>query len=108
MNPLLMSVLLIVGLAFFGRTMYHKIQLLMALEPANRANHIKERLKNMVIIAFGQKRLVGRQKERTSGLMHALIFWGFCILIIRSLNLYGEGFIKGFQLPFLGDGFILT
>ena len=107
MNPLLMSLLLVVGLAFFGRTMYHKIQLLMALEPANRANHIKERLKNMVIIALGQKRLVGRQKERTSGLMHALIFWGFCILIIRSLNLYGEGFIKGFQLPFLGDGFIL-
>jgi len=107
MNPLLMSILLIVGLAFFGRTMYNKILLLMALEPANRANHIKERLKNMVIIALGQKRLVGRKKERASGVMHALIFWGFCILLIRSLTLYGEGFAKGFTLPFLGDDFIL-
>jgi len=107
MNPLLMSILLIVGLAFFGRTMYNKILLLMALEPANRANHIKERLKDLVIIALGQKRLVGRKKERASGIMHALIFWGFCILLIRSLNLYGEGFVKGFHLPFLGDGFIL-
>ncbi len=107
MNPLLMSLLLIVGLALFGRTMYHKILLLMALEPADRANHVKERLKNMLILAIGQKRLVGRKKEWTAGIMHALIFWGFCILIIRSLNIYGEGFIQGYHLPFLGDDFIL-
>lgn len=107
MNPLLMSILLIVGLTLFGRTMYCKILLLMALEPADRAGHIKERLKNMVILAIGQKRLVGREKERASGIMHALIFWGFCILLIRSLNLYGEGFIKGYQLPFFGDDYIL-
>lgn len=107
MNPVLMSLLLIVGVAVFARTMYHKILLLMALEPASRVDNIKERLKNMVILAMGQKRLVGRKKERASGLMHALIFWGFCILLIRSLNLYGEGFVKGFQLPFLGEEFIL-
>ena len=107
MNPLLMTLLLIVGLALFGRTMYHKFLLLLALEPADRANHIKERLKNMMILAMGQKRLVGRKKEWISGLMHALIFWGFCILSIRTLNLYGEGFAKGFHLPFMGDNFIL-
>ncbi len=107
MNPLFMSLLLIVGLAIFSRTMYQKTQLLMALEPADRANHIKERLKNMVILAIGQKRLVGRKKEWAAGIMHALIFWGFCILLIRSLNLYGEGFVKGFQLPFFGDDSIL-
>jgi len=102
-----MSLLLIVGLAIFSRTMIQKIQLLMALEPTDRANHITERLKNMVVIALGQKRLVRRKKEWSSGIMHAFIFWGFCILIIRSLNLYGEGFVKGFQLPLLGQEFIL-
>jgi len=107
MNPLLMSLLLIVGLAIFGRTMVHKILLLMALEPTDRANHIKERLKNMVILAIGQKRLVGRKKEWVSGIMHALIFWGFCILSIRTLTLFGEGFVKGYQLPFLGDDYVL-
>ncbi len=107
MNPLLMSFLLIVGLALFGRTMYHKIRLLMALEPANRANHIIKRLKNMVILAICQKRLVGRKKEWTSGIMHALIFWGFCVLSIRTLTLFGEGYLKGYHLPFLGDDFIL-
>ena len=107
MNPLFMSLLLIVGLAIFGRTMVHKIRLLMALEPADRANHIKARLKNLIVLAMGQKRLVGRKKERASGLMHAFIFWGFCVLLIRSLTLYGEGFIPGYQLPLFGDQYIL-
>ncbi|MBC2703733.1 (Fe-S)-binding protein [Desulfobacula sp.] len=107
MNPLFMSLLLIVGLAIFGRTMVQKIQLLMALEPTDRVNHIMDRIKNVVIIALAQKRLVGRKKEWAAGIMHAFIFWGFCILLIRSLNLYGEGFVKGFQLPLFGDGSIL-
>ena len=107
MSPVFMSILLIVGLAIFGRTMYQKALLLMALEPTNRADHIMDRIKNVVVIAIGQKRLVGRKKEWSSGLMHAFIFWGFCILLIRSLNLYGEGFVKGFQLPLFGDGSIL-
>ncbi len=106
MNPLLMSLLLIVALTVFGRTMVPKIQLLMALEPIDRANHLKERLMNMVILAIGQKRLVGRAKERSSGIVHAFIFWGFCILLIRSLNLYGEGFYQGYHLPFLSGDYL--
>ena len=107
MNPLLMSLLIIVALSVFGRTMVGKIQLLKALEPADRVNHLKERLMNMVILAIGQKRLVGRAKERSSGIMHAFIFWGFCILLIRSLTLYGEGFQQGYHLPFLGGDYLL-
>ena len=93
-------------MAVFGRTMFGKIQLLKALEPADRVNHLKERLMNMVILAIGQKRLVGRAKERSSGLMHAFIFWGFCILLIRSLTLYGEGFQQGYHLPLMGGDYL--
>jgi Fe-S oxidoreductase len=107
MSPLLMTLVLVVGLGIFARIMYQKILLLMALEPTNRVNHIKDRLKNMVVIALGQKRLVGRKKERASGIMHALIFWGFCVLLIRSITLYGEGYVHGFQLPLLGEASIL-
>jgi len=107
MNPFLMTLLLIVGLIVFGRTMYYKIQLLKALEPTDRFDRLADRIRSVVIIALGQKRLVGRKKEWASGIMHAFIFWGFCILLIRSLSLYGEGFVQGFQLPLFGDGSIL-
>ncbi len=102
MNPLLMSVLLVVALAVFARTMFRKLQLLRALAPADRANHLAERAKGLLVLAIGQKRLVGRKKERMSGIAHALIFWGFCVLLIRSVMLYGEGFYEGFHLPLLG------
>ena len=107
MNPLMMFLLLTVGLTVFGRTMFHKIQLLRALEPTDRANHLKERLMNMVVLAIGQKRLIGRSKERGSGIIHAFIFWGFCVLLIRSLTLYGEGFQEGYSLPFFGGDHLI-
>lgn len=107
MNPILMVFLLIAALAVFGHTMYRKILLLKALGPAKRTNQIKQRLKSMLILAVAQKRLVGRKQERASGLMHAMIFWGFCVLLIHSLTLYGQGFVKGFHLPLLGQDFIL-
>ena len=107
MNPVLMILLLIAALAVFGNTMVRKIKLLLALEPTDRMGHIKERLKSMIVFALGQKRLVGREKERSAGIVHALIFWGFCVLLIRSLNIYGEGFVKGYHLPFLGDDYII-
>ena len=86
MNPLLMSLLIIVALSVFGRTMVGKIQLLKALESAARVNHLKERLMNMIILAIGQKRLVGRAKERSSGIMHAFSFWGFMVTSSTNVN----------------------
>jgi Fe-S oxidoreductase len=107
MNPLLMTILLIVALAVFGRAMVKKIQLLRALQPTGRTDRIKDRLIAMLVLAMGQKRLVGRARQRSSGIMHAFIFWGFCVLLIRSLTLYGEGYRMGFHLPLLGDEYLL-
>ena len=107
MNPLLMSILLLLGLAVLGVTLYRKILLLKALAAVERPHHFKERLFNLLVLAIGQKRLIGRKREQVSGTMHALIFWGFCILIVRSITLFGEGFQTGFHLPFLGDEMIL-
>lgn len=108
MSPILMTLLLVAGLAVFIRTMTGKIRLLSALEPAGgRLDHIGRRIKELLVVAIGQKRLVGRKKERTAGIMHAMIFWGFCILLIRSLHLYGLGFVEGFELPLFGEETIL-
>ncbi len=111
MSPVFMALLLIVGLGVFGRTMYQKIMLLMALEPSDRLDRIGDRIwdrvKEVFIIAIGQKRMVGRKREWASGIMHAFIFWGFCVLLIRSITLYGEGFVMGFQLPLFSENFLL-
>lgn len=103
MNPLLTSMLLIIAFTIFGTILYRKFALLRALEPANRTDRVWKRFKLMLSIGIGQRRFIGRKRERISGWIHALIFWGFCILTIRSLTLIGEGFQHGFHLPFLGQ-----
>jgi Fe-S oxidoreductase len=107
MSPLFMSLLIIAALAIFSHTMYRKFNLLMALEPVQRTDRIMDRLKSVLVFALGQKRLVGRKKEFASGLMHAFIFWGFCVLLIRSIQLYGEGFVHGFELPLINQDYLI-
>ena len=79
------------------------VVLLAALEPADRFNRFARRLRSMLVVAVGQKRLVGRRRERLSGIMHALIFWGFCVLLIRSITLYGEGFVSDYRRELILD-----
>ncbi|SVE42478.1 uncharacterized protein METZ01_LOCUS495332, partial [marine metagenome] len=57
-------------------------------EKENRIDQPLKRVFTTLCTAFGQKRLL---QEPKSGWMHALIFWGFLILLIRV----GEFFIVG-------------
>jgi Fe-S oxidoreductase len=107
MNPLLMLGILLTGIISFGITIRGKLAILKSLDATNRSGDIGERIKSVLSIAVGQKKLIGRKKERISGIMHALIFWGFCILLIRSLTLIGEGFQSGFHLPLFNDSNVL-
>ncbi|HWP35213.1 MAG TPA: (Fe-S)-binding protein [Thermodesulfobacteriota bacterium] len=45
---------------------------------------------------LGQLRLF---REPLSGLMHALIFWGFLVLLAGTVELFGRGFWPGFRIP---------
>ncbi|MGK0289214.1 MAG: Fe-S oxidoreductase [bacterium] len=106
MNPLLMSFLLVLAAGFFGWFVYEKSMLLVSLSPENRFDNITARVKALLGMGIGQEKLIGRKKERTSGIMHAFIFWGFLILGVRTVTLGGEGFVLGFHLPFLGSEYI--
>ncbi len=83
-----------------------KLGALTKMAPESRLNEIGRRLGNLFKIGIGQKKLIGRRRERSSGIMHAFIFWGALLVGVRELTLMGEGFISGFQefLPFLGSG----
>ncbi|MCZ6645551.1 MAG: (Fe-S)-binding protein [SAR324 cluster bacterium] len=108
MNPILMSVALIAGLVVFSYSMYRRIALLTRLGPENRIGNIRERIALLFKIGLGQSKLVGRQRERSSGAMHFFIFWGFLILGLREIIIFGEAFTPGFQelLPLLGSASI--
>jgi Fe-S oxidoreductase len=108
MSTLIFVLLIIVALGYFARTMYRRIGVLLKVEPADRFDRIPERIKALLVYALGQKKFIQREprpdtalSEQTAGWMHFFIFWGFLILAIEALTMFGRGFSDDFHLPLL-------
>ncbi|MFH1841740.1 MAG: heterodisulfide reductase-related iron-sulfur binding cluster [bacterium] len=101
MNPALMTVLLLSSLALFTNTIADRIWLLRAAEPERRTDNLWRRIKALLVVGFGQQRLLW---ERGAGWMHVGIFAGFLVVSIRTVTLFGRGFDLDFNLPLLGGG----
>lgn len=84
-----------VSLTLFANTAHTRIGALLAGMPDNRFNHPWERLKGLISYVFLQKRMV---RDRYAGFFHLLIFWGFVVLLLRSLSLILEGLFVDFHL----------
>ncbi|MEE8396255.1 MAG: (Fe-S)-binding protein [bacterium] len=104
MNPTLMTLILVAGLAVFAYTIYTRLAVLARMAPENRIDRPLARLGLLFRIGLGQSKLIARKHERSSGAMHFFIFWGFLVLGLREIIMFGEGFSPGFQesLPLLG------
>lgn len=73
--------------------------------PADRFDKPAERLNKILIYAFGQKRMF---QKAYGGSLHAMIFWGFCVLSIANLTLITRGFVgRQFNFPLLAHDQVL-
>ncbi len=68
----------------------------------DRFGDVGARLRNVLVVAFGQTRLL---REPLAGLMHFFIFWGFVILLTAVLEAILQGILPGFSLSVLGPLF---
>src|SRR5882724_11869255 len=110
MSLLLFTLVVFVALGFFFRTLYGRFQLLRAAGPVPRFDRIGERLKAVLVYAFGQKKFV--IGEQPAGWMHVVIFWGFVILGLQILTMFGRAFsahffVPGFAPDLLGGPFLV-
>jgi len=101
MNPVVMTVLMLMSVAFFIDTLTGRMWLLKAAEGESRWRHLGARLRNLLVIGFGQRRLL---YEKTAGWMHLWIFFGFLVVFTRTCTLVGRGYDSDFHLPLLGGG----
>ncbi len=88
LQPWLLVALILTALVAFALHTWSKLSLLFKAGEENRVDQPFKRILTTLRIAFGQTRLL---QDPKSGWMHALIFWGFLILLIRA----GEFFILG-------------
>jgi Fe-S oxidoreductase len=98
-NLLLFVAVTCYGLLLFGKAVYHRYLYMKLGQPADFRQQSKERLGDFLAEVFGQKRLL---KDKRSGIMHIVIFYGFIILQLGALDLIVKGLREGRAFPIPG------
>jgi Fe-S oxidoreductase len=62
-------------------------------KPEHRLDHPERRLWNLLSIGIGQSKIL---RDPIAGAMHALVFWGFCVLGIGVVEIMTQGVVSGF------------
>lgn len=91
--------LAVTGLALygFGRVVYHRYLYIQLGKSVDLKKEAKLRLKGFAVQVFGQTKLL---KDKKSGIMHIVIFYGFIILQLGALDLILKGLIdRGLPIP---------
>ncbi len=103
MTRLAIAILLGISLAGFAFSISIKLKLLNAAQKERRFSRHAKRAAKMLEFAVGQLRFF--KHGRVSGLLHALIFWGFIAVALRTIILFGQGFDPDFATGFMQSSF---
>jgi Fe-S oxidoreductase len=98
------AALLAVMIAIAGGLAARRARLLTRLvrlgRPVERAGHVPTRVAREGTEVLAQRKLFQRP---VPGLMHALIFWGFLVLLTTILEVVGQLIDPAFELPLIGE-----
>jgi len=97
MNPIIMTLILIVSFSGFFFFLNRKIQLILKLKPEVRWNVVGPRIKKVLTLGFFQNKMITGDPQ--AGFMHAVIFYGFVTLLIRKIQLLVIGYSEDFVYP---------
>ena len=68
----------------------------------NRLDDFSERLSDVLKLGFAQRKMF---REKSAGIMHAVIFWGFLAVSLGTLEMLISGIVPSFDYSWiLGDG----
>lgn len=92
----------LVGLGLFGWIIYRRWRLLRAAAPDPRFSHILKRIGQLITYGILQRR---QPRYLTAGIIHIMIFWGFVVLGLRSMDLVTQGLGLPLLRPLMESGF---
>ena len=100
-------IFIIVFLAAFAMITYNVRRLIRYMQlgqKENRFDNIGKRIKNVLVIAFGQTKLL---RDPIAGTIHFAIFWGFMLFLLAVVESLFQGFYSPFNFAFLGPFYSL-
>ncbi|MHB8917299.1 MAG: Fe-S oxidoreductase, partial [Desulfocucumaceae bacterium] len=87
------------ALGLFGFALRRRVRHLLLGRRENRLDRMDQRIMGFIGLVLGQKKVL---KEKF-GIIHLVIFWGFMIISLGTVQFLGEGLKDGFTLPLLGN-----
>ncbi|MBW1706191.1 MAG: (Fe-S)-binding protein [Deltaproteobacteria bacterium] len=94
--------ILVSALSIFSYIIYKRYLLIRAGKPDPRFSDIGKRVLDLIVYGFIQKR---QPRYLWAGLIHIMIFWGFVVLGLRSIDLVSQGLSLPFLRPLMQTGF---
>lgn len=99
-SQLIFAILLIGASYFFYKNAYKIYRNIKLGKDVNRFDHPSARIKVMLLVAFGQKKMF---KRPLPALLHLLVYVGFCIINIEMIEIIIDGLFGSHRiLSFLG------
>jgi Fe-S oxidoreductase len=89
--------LFLLALGFFFWSAWRRLSLIRLGTAENRFDHLSTRLWDMLLFAFGQKKVVARP----FGINHFVIFWSFIILLLANGEFIVNGIFPSLSLRLL-------
>ena len=90
LKQLIFILSLLITFIAFGFTARRYARFFRLTRPAFPVRNIGRRFGLMLELAFGQTRILRRP---VMGLLHALVFWGFCVILIGSIEMVFDGIL---------------
>jgi Fe-S oxidoreductase len=97
MGSVAITCLMLVAGSGFAWLVWRKLQIVLALQPVPRWDAPGQRLRTVLVNGLLQRRMV--EREWRPGLMHAVIFLGFMVLLLRKLQLIAIGYDEAASFP---------
>jgi len=88
---------IVVSIGTFIWLIYRRFAVLALAEEQNRFDRPLQRIKNVITVALGQKKILSK-RHLGPGIMHAFIFWGFIAVAINTIHIVGRGFVPDFHI----------
>jgi len=100
LRQIIFAIALLITLAVFFWTIKRLLKYFRFTRPAFPIKDFGKRFRLMIRVAFGQTKIFRRP---VIGLLHALVFWGFCVILLGSIEMVIDG-LAGTEksLRFLG------
>src|SRR5881397_1306550 len=109
-SAILFSVCLLLGVGLFIYQVWGRFNLLRAATGTFKVDRIPERLWAVVTIALGQKKFIRPEvswvRETLAGWLHFFVFWGFTVLGLQILTMFGRAYSEHFYVPLMSPSLL--